>query len=158
MTEPMSETDATVVVAVQSDQQPVDTSAALATSEIAAETAVSAVEASSAAVEVSTQAGEQAAVATDLAASAVESANSTRDALSDLREELNQRDARLLAALDERFGSRQTSDQPREVVVTHDNPAPSTNSGEGNNTGSSGGTGDGPSRPAYRHRFGSRRN
>lgn len=153
MTEPVPETTdvAAVTIAVEQNDPPpvVDNTAA----EIAAETAVTAVEASTVAVEASTAANEQAATATDIATSAAESADATRDSLAELREELNARDARLLAALDERFGPRETNDQPKEVVVTNANPA---NTGQGDNSGSGGSDGNGPERPSYRHKFGGR--
>lgn len=143
---------AAVTIAVEQNDPPqvVDNTAA----EIAAETAVTAVEASAVAVEASTQANEQAATATDLATSAAEQASEARSSLAELRAELDERDNRLLAAIAERFGPRETNDQPREVVVTN---ASTANTGTGDNSGSGGSAESGPQRPTHRHKFGRRR-
>ena len=165
LTTAAAEGAAAAVAAVQDDQAEAErqsgmenavTDATIA-AEVAANSAVSATQASEIALESSAQASEEAATASAIAASAVETANDARDTLAGLREELDARDARLLAALDERFGPRQQSDQPREVVVTNASPTQPADTGEGDNSGSSGSAGTGTNRPANRHRFGSRR-
>lgn len=151
---------AAAVAAVQDDQAEAERQAAMESSTIvataeaqeAAERAEAAEAVSTAAVEASMEATQQAELAAAVATEAVERTNEATDALAAIREELNQRDERLLAALEERFGPRQVSDQPREVVVTSEQP----NTGQGDNSGSSGGNGPGADRPPYRHRFGRR--
>ena len=152
-----------VTIAVETDQPelPVQAEAAAVDAAIAAniasERADSATELATGAAEASIQASDQAAVATDVATTAAERAEQAVDAISTIRQELDARDARLLAALEERFGPRKPDNNPTEVVVTNERPANSADSGEGNNSGSSGSSGTGNDGPAHRHRFGRRR-
>lgn len=165
LTTAAAEGAAAAVAAVQNDQaeverqQGMETAAIDATlsANIAAESAEHASAVSDEALESSVQASQDAAEASVIAASAVDTANETRDSLAGFREELDARDARLLAALDERFGPRQQKDEPREVVVSSDQPRQS-DSGQGDNSGSGESAGPGINRPSYRHRFGRGRN
>jgi hypothetical protein len=155
-------TGAAAAVAAVADEQAeelraseIAVSAEIATgaAEVAAERAEQAVAVSETAADLSVQATQETAAAIETASVAAEISYANQSDIQALREELNQRDERLMSGMRELFErERQPRETPTEVVVTHgtdsaagngDNPGGSASSGDAGNT----------SRPK-RHKFG----
>lgn len=154
---------AAAVAAVQDEQaeeeraerQEQATVEATGAAEVAAEHAESAAEAAVAATEAAVEAQATAAAASDTASEAAEEAYSVREHLTRVETAMQEgwqsfrEDMR--GFLDERLGNKQT-DQPTEVVVTHERTE--NNSAEsGSNPG---GSGESTNERRPRHRFGHR--
>lgn len=151
---------AAAVAAVQDDnaeaeraaQVEADAATAATDAELAAERAENAAQAAQEATSAAVDATEVAQNAAGTAAVAAETAYSVQDDISSLRNEVRDGWQNLRAHLDEQFGSKQT-DQPTEVVVTHERTdAGNTETGTTDAGGNSPASG-GAERPR-RHRFG----
>jgi hypothetical protein len=151
---------AAAVAAVQDDNAEAERAAhveavaadAAIDAEVAAERAESAAQAAQDATSAAVDATEVAQQAAGTAAVAAETAYSVQDDIQSLRSEVRDGWQNLRAHLDETFGSKQT-DQPTEVVVTHERTdtgnAETGTTDAGGNSAPSGGT-----ERTRRHRFG----